>query len=242
MTWIQTDFFWCCRTSFLYAYSSPYALRLLCFALFPRLSPWQPWQLGTPAKVLPLFYPFGRFECIKTVLMGTYTPHTWIPGLVWQKQARRFSQFELQVGELGFPIHFVCVSAALYHRGHAAAIFPLRWIRSIECVVCDKVRDTDSDYVMRKPSRCWLGAVPRYWNVVATCFRFIGFAENTSAALAPRAGISQPILLLFFLFSCSWICLQNVASDFFIPSQNLVAFERRQNWLKKGYFPTFPNI
>ena len=57
--------------------------------------------------------------------------------------------------------------------------------------------------IMRKPSRCWLGAVPRYWNVVASCFRFISFAENTSAALAPRAGISQPILFLFFLFSCS---------------------------------------
>ena len=55
--------------------------------------------------------------------MGTNTPHTCIPRLVWQKQARRFSQFELKVGELGFPIHFVCVSAALYHRGHAAAIF-----------------------------------------------------------------------------------------------------------------------
>ena len=64
----------------------------------------------------------------------------------------------------------------------------------------DKVRDTDSDYVMRKPSRCWLGAVPRYWKVLASCFRFISFAENTSAALAPRAGISQPILLLFFCF------------------------------------------
>ena len=108
---------------FFYAYSSPYALRLLSFALFPRLSPWQPWQLGTPAKVLPLFYPLGRFERIKTVLMGTNKPHTCIPGLVWQKQARRFSQFELKVGELEFPIHFVCVSAALYHRGHAAAIF-----------------------------------------------------------------------------------------------------------------------
>ena len=70
---------------------------------------------------------------------------------------------------------------------------------STECVR-DKVRNTDSDYVMRKPSRCWLGAVPRYWNVVASCFRFISFAENTSAALAPRAGISQPILLVFFLF------------------------------------------
>ena len=31
-------------------------------------------------------------------------------------------------------------------------------------------RDTDSDYVMKKPSRCWLGAVPRYWKVVASCF------------------------------------------------------------------------
>ena len=58
---------------------------------------------------------------------------------------------------------------------------------------------SDSDYVMRKPSRCWLGAVPRYWNVVASCFRFISFANTSrSAALAPRAGISQPILLLFF--------------------------------------------
>ena len=35
---------------------------------------------------------------------------------------------------------------------------------------------------------------------MASCFRFISFAENTSAALAPRAGTSQPILLLFFLF------------------------------------------
>ena len=65
--------------------------------------------------------------------MGTNTPHTCIPGLVWQKQARRFSQFEFKVCELRFPIHFVCVSAALYHRGgggggYASAIFPLRWI------------------------------------------------------------------------------------------------------------------
>ena len=66
--------------------------------------------------------------------------------------------------------------------------------------VCTR-QSTDSDYVKRKPSRCWLGAVPRYWKVVASCFRFISFPENTSAALAPRAGISQPILLLFFLFS-----------------------------------------
>ena len=43
-----------------------------------------------------------------------------------KKKARRFSKFELKVGEVGFPIHFECVSAAFYHRGvYAAAIFPL---------------------------------------------------------------------------------------------------------------------
>ena len=35
------------------------------------------------------------------------------------------------------------------------------------------LRDTDSDYVMKKPSRCWLGAVPRYWKVVASCFQIV---------------------------------------------------------------------
>ena len=69
---------------------------------------------------------------------------------------------------------------------------------SIECVR-DEVRDTESDYLMRTPSRCWLGAVSRYWKVVASCFQIVSFAENTSAALAPRAGISQPILFLFFI-------------------------------------------
>ena len=53
---------------------------------------------------------------------------------------------------------------------------------------------------MEKPSRCWLGAVPRYWKVVASCFQIVSFAENTSVPLAPRARISQPILLLFFCF------------------------------------------
>ena len=60
--------------------------------------------------------------------MGTNTPHTCIDGLTWQKKARRFSQFELKVGKLRFPIHFVCVSAALYHRGVRGRHFPLRWI------------------------------------------------------------------------------------------------------------------
>ena len=102
----------------------------------------------------------------------------------------------------------------------------------VECVR-DKVhdvRDADSDDdVIRKPSRCWLGAVPKYWNVVASCFRFISFAENTSAALAPRAGISQPILLLFFCFLALEFFYKMLPQIFFIRSQNLVAFERRQD-------------
>ena len=48
----------------------------------------------------------------------------------------------------------------------------------------------DSDlYVMKTPSRGWLGAVPRYWKVVASCFQIVSFAENTSAPLAPRERI-----------------------------------------------------
>ena len=90
-------------------------------------------------------------------------------------------------------------------------------LRSIERAryMTKHLRDTDSDYVMKKPSRCWLGTVPRYWNVVASCFPKVSFAENTSAPLAPGARIFQPVLLLFLLFSCSLICLQNGVSDFF---------------------------
>ena len=46
-------------------------------------------------------------------------------------------------------------------------------LRSIERAryATKHLRDTDSDYVMEKPSRCWLGAVPRYWKVVASCFQ-----------------------------------------------------------------------
>ena len=93
-----------------------------------------------------------------------------------------------------------------------------------------------------KPSRCWLGAVPRYWKVVASCFQIVSFAKNTSVPLAPRARISQPILLLFFCFLALEFFYKTVSQIFFIPSQNLVAFKRRRNWLKKGYFRTFSNI
>ena len=62
------------------------------------------------------------------------------------------------------------------------------------------LRDTDSDYVMKKPSQCWLGAVPRYWKVVASCFEIVSFAENTSTPLAPRAllNLSTKRCLRFF--------------------------------------------
>ena len=99
---------------------------------------------------------------------------------------------------------------------------------SIECVR-DKVRDTDSDYVMRKPSRCWLGAVARYWNVVASCFRFISFAENTSAALAPEQVFLNRFSYSFFVFLLLNLSTKRCHQVFFIRSQNLVAFERRSN-------------
>ena len=124
---------------------------------------------------------------------------------------------------------FLDIWAPFYHHGNGDAAAPAH-PRYLNCLSTNSrdtsVRDTDSDYVMRKPSRCWLGAVPRYWNVVASCFRFISLAENTSAALAPRAGISQPILLLFFCFLALEFVYKTLPQIFLIRSQNLVAFER----------------
>ena len=81
------------------------------------------------------------------------------------------------------------------------------------------------EYVMKEPSRCWLGAVPRYWKVVASCFQNVSFAESTSAPSAPRARIFQPILLLFFCFLALEFVYKTVSQISFIPSQNLVAFK-----------------
>ena len=106
---------------------------------------------------------------------------------------------------------------------------------SIECVR-DKVRDTDSDYVMRKPSRCWLGAVPRYWKVVASCFRFISFAKNTSAALAPRAGISQPILLLFFCFLALEFVYKTLPQIFFYSVSKFSGVRKKTELTEKRLF------
>ena len=53
---------------------------------------------------------------------------------------------------------------------------------------------------------------------------------------------STDSLTLFFCFVALEFVYKTLPQIFFIRSQNLVAFERRQDWLKKGYFPTFPNI
>ena len=105
-----------------------YALHLICFRVVLASFTLTTMAVGNTSEgfAFVLSGPLGRFERIKIVLMGTNTPHTCIPGLVWQKQARRFSQFEFKVGEFRFPIHFVCVSAALYHRGVRGRHFPLR--------------------------------------------------------------------------------------------------------------------
>ena len=113
VTRIQPGFAWWCHMRY-----TCFGAALASFTLTTR-------QSEKLAKRLSPSWLLGRFERLKVVLMGTGTPHTWIPGLVWQKQARRFSQFELQVGGLGFPIHFLCVSTALYHRGHTVSIFLL---------------------------------------------------------------------------------------------------------------------
>ena len=89
------------------------------------------------------------------------------------------------------------------------------------------VRGTDSDYVMKKPSRCWLGAVPRYWKVVASCFQIVSFAENTSAPLAPRARIFQPILLLFFFCFLALEFVYKTVSQFFYSVSKFSGVQRK---------------
>ena len=114
----------CTNTTGLFLVLS-YALHLICFRVVLASFTFTTMAVGNSSEGFAFVLSPGRFERIKTVLMGTNTPHTCIPGLVWQKQARRFSQFEFKVGELRFPIHFVCVSAALY-RAVRGRHFPLR--------------------------------------------------------------------------------------------------------------------
>ena len=142
------------------------------------------------------------------------------------------------------PLHLLAGEYALCQIMYSLAALFWRNDLGAGCASVIPSEQTASSYIILywKPSRCLLCAVPRYWNVAASCFRFIGLAENTSAALAPSSDISQSILLLFFFV----FLILNLSTkrwlDFFIRSQNLVAFKRRQDWLKKGLFQTFPNI
>ena len=124
-----------------------YPLHLICFRVVLASFTLTTMAVRNTSEGFAFVLSLGRFERIKRVLMGTNRPHTCIPGLVWQKQARRFSQFEFKVGELRFPIHFVCVSAALYHRGVRGRHFPLRWIWPIPSVDFYGLRAFWSTYV-----------------------------------------------------------------------------------------------
>ena len=101
--------------------------------------------------------------------------------------------------------------------------------------VRDQVPDTDiaRDYTMKKPWRCLLGAVRRYWRVVAGCFQVVNFAENTSrsAPLSPRASFFSTFSIAF-LFICflalDFVC-KTLSHIFLIQHQNLVAFKRRKD-------------
>ena len=99
---------------------------------------------------------------------------------------------------------------------------------SIECVR-DKVHDTDSDYVMRKPPRCWLGAVLRYWNVVASAvFVSLVLLKTPLLPLLQEQVFLNRFSYSFFCFLALEFVYKTLPQSFFIRSQNLVAFERRQ--------------
>ena len=74
------------------------------------------------------------------------------------------------VGKLRFPIHFVCVSAALYHRGVRGRHFPLRWIWPIR----QKKQQKD----------CW--GIDGAWERVCVCMCWIHVRRCTGACIRPK--------------------------------------------------------
>ena len=109
------------------------------------------------------------------------------------------------------------------------------------CEVCNQARAQHRQWLCNEKAIAVL-AVRRserleLWKVVASCFQSVSFAENTSASLAPGARIFQPVLsLFFFVFLLLNLSTKRCLRFFFIPSQNLVAFKRRQYLLKKRPF------
>ena len=95
--------FWCCRTRFftLIPAGRRYACFVpLCFRVF-HLDNHGSW--GHQRRFWRLFYYLGGFERIKTVLVGTNTPHKCIPGLVWQNKHVDFHNLSLKTANSDFP-------------------------------------------------------------------------------------------------------------------------------------------
>ena len=80
--------------------------------------------MGTPAKVFPLFYPLGRFERLKTVLMGNYLTHA---SLGWFGKNKHVDVHHLSSKSANSDFPFTLyVLARQYHRGVRGRHFPLR--------------------------------------------------------------------------------------------------------------------
>ena len=82
---------------------------------------------------------------------------------------------------------------------------------------------------MRKLSRCWLGAVPRYWNVVASCLSSESRYFSTD---------SLTLFLVFMLLNLSTKdCLR-----FFYSVSKFSGVQKKTGLTFARYFGTFPNI
>ena len=93
----------------------------------------------------------------------------------------------------------------------------------------------DSDVMENSKSYRGAGGTPS--NSSLMLFEKVSFCATTPAPVIVRVTFSWPIYLLF-LFSSSGNCLKNVATDFYIPFQRLVAMKQSQDTLKNQPFST----
>ena len=88
--------------------------------------------------------------------------------------------------------------------------------------------------------RRWRGAIQQLAGFVWESY-FRATRVPTPAPVIVRATFSWPIYLLFYVLFL-WKLSKNVATDFFIPFQRLVAMKQSQVTLKNTSFCTFGNI
>ena len=175
-------------------------MRYTCFVsvLLWRRSPWQQGSQENWRRFLSLFWLFGRFEWLITILMDTNTRHTCSLGLVWPKQARPFSQFGLKAGELGFPIHFVC-SHGIITGGTRLPFYPKvnmahSWcLAPVTVILSDRPR-------RRHPSFLAIFR-PSVWP--CSCSNFSWFRTFTGIGLYEKRPTRSEIWILEFCFP--WI-------------------------------------